>query len=211
VPLDDLRRHVVRRPHQRAGHGHALVGGEDPRDAEVGELHRGRLVLVDQHVLRLEVAVDDAGRVRVRERVGERPSHQHAELGEAEADRGRPGAQRAAAHELGDEVALHRGVAGVVVDLDDGRVGQACHRARLAREAGARVGRRGEVRVQQLHRHLAVERGVAAAVDDRHAAAPHLLEELVPAQHPDHRGAPSMVGVRQSGRSGSALPATTCI
>ena len=60
-------------------------------------------------------------------------------------------------------------------------------RARLAREAGAGLGGGGEVRVEQLHRDLAVERGVAAAVDDGHAAAPDLLEQLVSPEHPDHR------------------------
>ena len=110
-----------------------------------------------------------------------------ADLGVAEADLGREGAQRPAAHELGDEVALDRRVAGVVVDLDDARVREPGDRARLAGEAGPGLGRGGEVRVEELHRDLAVERGVAAAVHDRHPAAPHLLEELVAAQHPDHR------------------------
>ena len=120
------------------------------------------------------------------QRVGEGQAHQQAHLGVAEPDLVGVGAQRPAAHELRDQVALGGGVASVVEDLDDAGVGEPGHHPRLAREPGPRLRRGGEVRVQELHRHLAVEGGIAAAVDDGHAAAAHLLEELVAAQHPDH-------------------------
>jgi len=188
VPLDDLRRHVVGRPDQRAGHGHPLVGGEDAGDPEVGELHRGRLPVLHEDVLGLEVAVDHPGGVGVHERVGERAPDEHPDLREAEAHLLREGAERPPLHELGDEVALRRVLAGVVVDLDDARVREAGDGAGLAREAGPRLLGGGEVRVEELHRNLAVERGVAAAVHDRHAPAADLLEELVSPQYPDHAG-----------------------
>ena len=72
APVHDLGGHVVRGPDHGAGHGHPVVLGEDPGDAEVGELHRrSPPELADHHVLGLEVPVDDAGGVGVRQRVGE--------------------------------------------------------------------------------------------------------------------------------------------
>ena len=48
----------------------------------------GPIALVDEDVLRLEIAVDHARRVRVHERVHERAPDERAELGEAEPDLG---------------------------------------------------------------------------------------------------------------------------
>ena len=182
LPSTISGRHVVGRADQRAGHGHPLVGGEDAGDAEVGQLHRRALALLDHDVLGLQVAVDDAGGVGVGEGVGQRPADEQADLGIGEADLLGEGPQGLAADELGHQVGLRRAVPGVVVDLDDARVGEAGHGARLPGEAGPALGGLREVRVEQLDRHLAIERGVAAAVDDGHAAAPDLLEQLVAPQ-----------------------------
>src|SRR5262249_15497895 len=49
----------------------------------------------------------------------------------------------------------------------------------------------GEVRVQHLDRHLAVERGVQALVHDAHPAGAQLLQDAVPADlAPDQGGHP---------------------
>jgi hypothetical protein len=63
-----LGRHVVRRAEHAAVRREAVVV-ERAGDAEVGDL--GRALLVDQDVLRLDVAVDDAARVRGAERAGD--------------------------------------------------------------------------------------------------------------------------------------------
>jgi threonine dehydratase len=75
---------------------------------------------------------------------------------------------------------------GVVVDLHDPGVGQPGHGTGLAGEADPALGGLGQVGVEQLHRHLAVEGAVPAAVDHGHASAPDLLEQLVAPQRPDH-------------------------
>ena len=63
-----LGRHVLRRARDHAGGRQAGRGLEDLRDAEVREVDTA--VVVEQHVRRLHVAVDDALAVRVVERVG---------------------------------------------------------------------------------------------------------------------------------------------
>ncbi len=178
--VDDLGRHVVRRPDHGAGHGHAVVLGEDPGDAEVGQLHRGSPAeLGDHDVLGLQVPVDDAGRVGVDQRVRQRDADDRPALRERDPLLVGEGAEGPAVDELGDEPALGGPVPRVVVDLHDPRMGQARHGPGFPGEPGARVGLRGEVGVEHLDRDLAVERGVAAPVDDRHSTGSHLLEELV--------------------------------
>ena len=71
--LDLLRRHVVRRAHDLPVAGERGVAAasrpEDLGDAEVGDLHPA--LLVEQDVLRLDVAVDDAFVVRELERLAD--------------------------------------------------------------------------------------------------------------------------------------------
>jgi hypothetical protein len=64
--IDDLRGQVVRGADHRARRGDSR-GTEKPRDAEVGQ---PRAALVEQDVVRLQVAVNDAVAVRLGERVG---------------------------------------------------------------------------------------------------------------------------------------------
>ena len=61
IAFDLLRRHVRRRAEHRAARGHARVA-DRAREPEVGDADAA--LLVDEHVLRLEIAVDDALGVR---------------------------------------------------------------------------------------------------------------------------------------------------
>ena len=79
----------------------------DPRDAEVGQLGRGRRAagaLGDEDVQRLDVAVHDAARVRVRERVAERDADLDARRGPTARPRASSCASVAPRDELGDQV-----------------------------------------------------------------------------------------------------------
>ena len=64
-----LGRHVRRRAHGDAGDGEPRVARGGARDAEVGD-HGAARRAVEQDVVGLHVAMHDAARVRVRERVG---------------------------------------------------------------------------------------------------------------------------------------------
>ena len=80
LALGLLGRHVGERADDVAG-ARERVADREVGDAEVGELGEagaGRGLGDDDHVLRLDVAVDDLLRVRVRERV----AHRHADLGD---------------------------------------------------------------------------------------------------------------------------------
>ena len=110
----------------------------DARDAEVGQL--GVAVRGQQHVVRLDVAMDHAALVGVRERRG------HLD-GDRERLRDRQGAlqrdalvQVAPVDELADDERAPVGLA-AVDDRDDARVREQRERARLALEAVDRVGR----------------------------------------------------------------------
>ena len=150
-----------------------------PRDAEVGD-HRATRSRVEQDVVRLDVAMDDAAQVRVRERVGDL-AEEAAHLVDRLA---RLAARGACARlppvderhdEVGDAVALAD-----VVDRHDVRVRELRRRLRLAREA-----RRGSAWScassggRTLIATGRFEPEVARAVDDGHAAAADLVLELV--------------------------------
>ena len=101
LALDELGRHVRRRAEELAGDGHALQV-DDLRDAEVHQLEHA--VLADHDVLGLDVAVDDAGGVRVRERAADLDGDQRRDLREGERARGQELLERLAVDELGDDV-----------------------------------------------------------------------------------------------------------
>jgi hypothetical protein len=127
---------------------------DDLGDAEVHELQAA--VLPDHHVLRLDVAVDDADLVRVAQRHAQPVDHQRGQSRARPPARVEPLAQRHAVDELGDQVALGRVLAGVVVDLEDVLVAQLGDRQRLAPQPRPRLLARRHVRVQHLDRDLAV-------------------------------------------------------
>ena len=112
------------------------VVAREVRDAEVGQLRRrarGARPVGDDHVLRLDVAVDDAAPVRVLERVGQREADAQDVAVRQLAGR-RERVERAPAHELGDEVA-GLGVLAGVEHGDDARVVEPRGGERLARRA----------------------------------------------------------------------------
>ena len=149
-----LGRHVRRRADERAGLGHGrrrrdgastalpTSGGSDrllrePREPEVHDAHGA--VAPDHDVLGLEVAVDDAGRVRRRQPAPGGDEHVQ-DLAPASRLRAQPRVDGLAFDEL------HRDVDAIVdgarvVDGDDVRVRQARDRARLAQQARPALGR----------------------------------------------------------------------
>jgi hypothetical protein len=197
-----LGRHVPRRPGRMVG-GAGVVVRRARGDAEVGEQHdlAGALGRArEEHVLRLEVAVDDAVGVGVRQRVGER-REQGRRLGPGEAPaRGEPRRERLARGVRHRQAARREAV--VERDLV---VGEARHHARVRRQLGedarlaaealARGRRPGERRVQHLERDRAVEQPVAGEEHDAGGAAAQLAHHLVAGAEP--------AGVERRRESGS--------
>ena len=170
--LEDLRGAVHHR--ERGGLRHRVALGGDPGDAEVGQ--RGLPVGGDEHVLRLDVAVQDPGAVR-----GLQRARQLAAGVEHLGDGHRavaldPVGERAAGAELHRQPRpVARGRAGVV-DGDDVRVradpaGGHALGAEPAQDALVEA-----VEGEDLQRHGAVEPLVVGAVHDREAAAGELLD-----------------------------------
>jgi hypothetical protein len=165
MPLRLLGRQVLRGADDRPGLRH--VGRAGTGDAEVGDLHAA--LGVDDHVVGLDVAVDDAALVR--EAGG-------AQDLDADVDDLRGRERALVAHQLLERAPLeelHRDVVGpiprpAVEDLDDVRVLETRRRRGLAAEALDELLVRGEAPVQDLQRDLAPELLVIGAVDVRHAA-----------------------------------------
>ena len=158
------------------------------RQAEVEDLHLA--VAGQEEVVGLEVAVHDAAGVR-----GGEPGRDLRGDLERLARR-----QRAADQALAQRLAveqLHRGEGDLAVlaeieDRQDVRMRERRDRLGLALEARQRVGVGGEMRRQDLDRHLAVELGVAGAEDLAHPALAELGDDLVGAEPgSDHRVARS--------------------
>ena len=158
VALRLLGREVLRGAHDRAGLGH--VGRAGARDPEVGDL--GAPLVVDDHVVRLDVAVHDPAPV------GEARGLEDLDH---EVDRERRLERAVVAHDLLEVAALqelHRDVVGAVPlaaveDLHDVGVLQPGGAGRLAAEALDELGVLGEAPVEQLQRDLAAELRVLGA------------------------------------------------
>src|SRR5262249_46282645 len=148
--------------------GHAALLLE-PRDAEVHDLQTARRL--DDDVLRLDVAVDDADLVRGREPGAEL-------LRDAERDRLRQDVarldqllERESADELHREVAQPARLA-EVVGPEDVRVRDPARQADLLLEPVEETRIGGErLAAERLDRYGVVEVAVVRAVDDAHAAA----------------------------------------
>jgi hypothetical protein len=152
--------------------GAAVVG-----DAEVGD-QRAAGAGLQQDVVRLDVAVDDAAAVRVGERPGDLAQHARGVGRRKGTARAEPLAERLAgdvAHDEEDEAARRADA----MDGDDVRVREPGGGARLAHEAVARGGGAGEGRREHLEGDVAVELHVAREVDDAHPAAAELALEGV--------------------------------
>ena len=171
-----LGRDVARRPEDGSGLRHAL-DLERAGDPEVG--HLGLPVPVQDHVLRLDVAVDEPVVVREREAAGDLDR----EL-ERAANRHRPALvetllQRLAVDELEDDE-LPPVLLAAVDDRDDVRVRELCDGARLAAEALHILVVSRVVLMQDLQRDVPLEQGVVRLVDAGHAARADELLDLVP-------------------------------
>ena len=182
--VDLLWRHVVRRPREPVSQGRGVLV-EPVGDAEVGELDgagRG----AQEHVPRLDVAVDDAAGVGVGERVEQAEEH-GAEPGPGEA--GGHVVQGAVRHQLHHEVRRPRddraeaprdrrsGDLALVEDHHDARVIERRRRAHLVAKRRAERVVRGERAPDDLDRHRHARADVDPAMDRAHgAAADHAVE-----------------------------------
>ena len=169
-----LRRHVGGRAHHVAAVREVLAA-ENARDAEVH--HLDRAALGNHHVGGLEVAMHDAGAMRVSERV----EHLHTEMcGLRRGQRAEPIRQivkRLAAHELHD----HQEIVAVLmqlVDRRDARVVQPRERHRFRAKA-FQNGVVCQVGIEHLDRNVTIERLIHRLVDSAHAAASELLDDAV--------------------------------
>ena len=147
-----LGRHVLRGPHHDAGDGQVLLVRVDPPrlgDPEVDELEHGFAAREgDEDVLRLEVAMDDAERVRRLEGLedldGVLASDRHRELSLPLDD----ARERLALEELHHDVRVTVGGAIDVDDLHDVRAPDLGDDPRLLQEALDEPGAASELRVQ---------------------------------------------------------------
>jgi len=182
--------HVVGGAEERAGLRETGAAVEVLGEAEVGDQRHGggTLALAEQHVDRLQVAVDDAA--------GVGGVHRPRQLLD---DRGGvAGRERGAAGALGEGAAgdvLHRVERQPIVPADlvhrhDVLVPQAGARLRFRQEADHLLGRRVPAGEGHLQRDRPVQLGLPGEVHDAHAAAADLALDLV-------TGDDRQVGVRR--------------
>ena len=180
LPHGLLGRHVGRRPEQRPRVGDLGVG--ELGDAEVRDLDL--VLLVEDEVGGLDVAVDDPARVGVVERRRDL-AHEPDHLLRLEAvPLLEDGADRLAVHELHGEE-RHVLLLADVEEGDDARVGEGAGDARLLVEAllerpvlGAP---RGDVEADRLDRQRPLDEGVEGLVDGSHRPEAEGPRDLVPA------------------------------
>ena len=149
------------------------------RDAEVEHLHQVAAVLaaLDQDVVRLQIAMDDAGRLRRRQRVRDlRHDLAHAPPRHVLLLREQR-TQAAPAHQLHHEVRATFRQRAVVDRARDVRMLELRGRHRLACEARRDLAVTGQLSAHDLERHRLVQREV---LGDEHRAHAALAEQ---AQH----------------------------
>ncbi len=209
VALDRVRR-LGRGRGQREGAGTRGAGRVGERGAGIAVVRgrgrgRGRgarsadavLRELDEHVLGLDVPVDDRRLVGVLHRLAELEHDGRADLGGHVAVIDEHLAQRGAAEQLDHQVALGVVLARDVEDLDDARVVELGGGARLGDEARADLGVLAEVLVDDLDGDLAPEPQIARPVHRRHATVADLFQELV------------LRELREAGRHGGESHSTT--
>jgi hypothetical protein len=183
--LEALRRDVFQGAHGGSGDGQRAAGADGAGDAEVrqvGEVAPGAGRVDEQHVGRLDVAVDQALRVGGVERVGHLGDHvdravwwQRAVLGQRRAQVGaldQPHVQVEAAVDVT-----------VVVNGHDVRFAQPRGLLALAAEPLVELGVGGELGAKALERDGALVDGVEGAMNLAHpAASDQLLQAVRPEQ-----------------------------
>ncbi len=172
-----LGRHVLRRAERQSGLRHARAAGRlhGERDAEVGD---ERVPVLQQDVLRLDVAVDD------------RRARAHSPSASADLARDayrvvdrqlplalEPGAQRLAGHERHHVVQQSVGVA-AVEQRKNVRMLQTRRRADLGEEPLA-AERRAELGMEDLDGDVAVVLQVVREIHGRHAAGAELALDAI--------------------------------
>ena len=170
-----LRGHVVGGAHDVAGARHG--GGGQARHAEVHDLHRA--VLVDEDVGGLDVAVHDAGLVRVGQPGQDLHDDRHLPV---------VGHRRRRSHRLLEVLPLEQlhgdvgravGVGAEVEDRDHVGVGHLRHGLGFPREALDQLGVVGNLRHHDLEGHVALEDGVVGEVHHSHRALADRPDDLV--------------------------------
>ncbi len=165
-----FRRHILRGAQQIARRGERLLGGERLGDAEVGE-DDSIAFLVDEDVVRLDIAMDDAATVRVGESI-----RRLRQVPEDLFERWLRVVPQEDAHTLAanerDSEERQASLVVDLVDLDDVGVIELALGAGLSCEALNDLGIIAEQREQHLDSDLAVERLLVAEEDDGHSAAP---------------------------------------
>ncbi len=155
--------------------------GDRTHQAEIGDLHLPGIG--DQHILRLDVTVHQAGAVRH----GERPQHRRRDGRRRVRGHRAPLAQQFTQRAALDQFHHQEDVVPVlslVVHRNQTRMGQPRHRARLELEPRQELGIGRELRIHDLHRHRTVESQVRASVHDGHAAAgDRCLDAVAPFEH----------------------------
>ena len=150
-----LGRHVARRAADRASADHR--GNAEVRDRRAAPAR-------DQHVVGLEIEMDEALAVDVREPCACLGEHRD-DLARRTGSIGEPLAQRRADHEL--HAQIHASVLGTrIVDRDDVAMRQPRHRARFGEQQACIT---PVIRSQQLQRDAPMKHGVVSFVDHPHA------------------------------------------
>jgi len=187
-PPDLLRGHIGGGAHDPTGvrvAAHrcvrAAVGGRAPVHG-LGEAEVDHLDVPgggQHHVLRLEVAVDDALGVGLGEALHDLDRQLERPVG-GERSPGEGGGEGLAAHQLHRDEGRPFGLVDLVDD-GEGGMGERSRGAGLLPEPAREVRIRHRVG-EDLEGHLAPEACVPGAVDDAHAPPAQLLEDLVVAQ-----------------------------
>ena len=168
------------RAEDHAGGGDARLG-DGPHQTEVDQLHFA--VVGDQHVLRFEVAVHQAGPVG-----GAQPAEQRAEHGHDRVRRHRAAfsqqfPQGPALDEFHHQVGVRRVVV-AVVHGDQPGVLEACHRAGFPPEPGQELVVAGIAGIHHLQRDRPFQPHVETAVDRRHSAGRDPgIDAIAPVEH----------------------------
>ena len=175
--LQLLRGHVVGRPNGRAAGGELgrrLCVADQLGDAEVGDLHPA--AGIEQDVLRLDVAMENAFVVRILQRLAN-PGHQGQGLGRCEPARLHGLAQVDPIHILHHQKEKLTRLA-EIIDRHNARVVQARQHPGLPVESlgERRVGPRAVL--QELERHAAIQFRLAGFIDDAHPAMAEQLDDL---------------------------------
>ena len=209
-PPGMLRTHAGRRAPDLSGRRlrEAFLLTGHLREAEIGQVRL--VVAVDQDILRLDVAMDDARLVGLVERQSNAADERRL-LPDGDSAHPPPAQHRLALDELHGQVALAVDLAGFV-DADDVRVlRQAGADARFRQEAAAfgldLLGVRDRFDVDRLERHLTVQNGIEGLVDDAFPAAADLALDHVLAEGRLGDLAPGLMvgfgGMRRDPRGGA--------